>query len=77
MTVTGRLLLSASILAAALPAAAQAQSSGTPPPTIRIMRVPPATAPAQTINPAVVQALSAQTEITPHPKWQRAAMPDR
>lgn len=67
MTVTGRLLLSASILVGALPATAQAQSSGTPPP-IRIMRVPPATTPTQTVNPAMIQAMAAKREITPPPE---------
>lgn len=68
MNVIGRLLLSVSILASALPAAAQAQSSGTPPPTIRIMRVPPPTAPAQTVNPTMVQTMAVKREITPPPE---------
>ncbi|MFM5906071.1 MAG: hypothetical protein ACKOPO_00540 [Novosphingobium sp.] len=64
MTVSCRLFFAASVLSISVASQALAQSgSGTPPP-IRIMRVQPAT----TVNPAVVRAMNAPSEITPPPE---------
>ncbi|MFM5929327.1 MAG: hypothetical protein ACKOPQ_00280 [Novosphingobium sp.] len=65
MTVTGRFFLAASVLAMSAASQAQAQSnSSTPPPTMRVMRVQPVTP----VNPAILQAMGTQSEITPPPE---------